>query len=482
MKRLLCMILTIVLVLSLTSCGDEKDTAKKGKSRDGKPTSSVTPSTETTPSAEPTEVPTETPAPTSEPTPEVTMTPTPTLTPGGKPVPDVIEGPNWVVAKGDGCDRYTDKYEGEGPAFDSEIDYLYITEYGYDKLAKAVREQNLETYRKNDKARMNAGELFEELTYTFNYKWYELNRIDVRRSDSKVFAYTRTDETYLGGAHPYEYRQGFSFNAQTGELLKLSALISDKDGLTEDIIAAIKPEADDYGLWDGWEDLVRQAITDEAFGWVATEDGLEVWFDTGYLAPYATGEVSVEYPIEQYYRRFVYSMVGAYGSYIPASKREEGLIYEDSWNYSRSERYRFVMKGVVEGLGTMSYEDLAAFLRSHDVEFEGAGDKDAAMEESNAYAVFFGFDSTDRFFCHFWPEDENNVNSTQRLYSISITFPGYEFFLIADRDEQGHIQFEIIDVSFDDSRDAAVVYNMDDAMNVMIMTMMSYYDDMVADY
>jgi hypothetical protein len=77
------------------------------------------------------------------------------------PVPDVKEGPNYVVAHGDGCDRYSEKFTGEGPAFDSEIDYLYITEYEYENLAKAVRAQNLYTYRQNFKVRDDAGAMFE---------------------------------------------------------------------------------------------------------------------------------------------------------------------------------------------------------------------------------------------------------------------------------------------------------------------------------
>ena len=483
MKRFLCIVLSIVLMICMTACGDDESGAKEGKSRDGKKKVTLTPTADVTPTEKPTGEPdTPTPTPTEEPGPEVTATPTPTPVSQGLPVPDVTEGPNWVIGRGDGCDRYTEKYKGEGPAFDSSIDYLYITEYDYKNLAKAVRAQNLDTYRKNDKVRFSAAEMFEELTYEFYEKWYENNTIKVERTDSKVFAYTRTDDTYLGGAHPYEYRTGYSFNSQTGVLLSLWDLISDKEGFANDVVEYFSKVADEEGFWDNWETVAREAIAGETIGWVATDEGLELWFNTGTLAPYATGEVSMEYEIIKYPGRFVASMVGAYGSYIPAPKRTEGFIYEDHWGYSRSERYRYVLTGVVEGLGTMSYEDLAEFLRSQDVEFEGAGDREAEQQESNAYAVFFGFDSTDRYFCYFVPEDKNNYYSTQRLASISITFPGYEFFLIADLDEDGYVQYEIIDCSFDDARDAAVVYDMDDAMNVMIMTMMTYYDDIVSAY
>ena len=481
MKRLLCLVLTIVLAVCLTACGSEDESAKEGKNRVGKGKSTPTPSEVVTPSEVPTGEPeTPTPVPTEEPTPEITVTPTPVV--GGMPVPDVKEGPNYVVAHGDGCDRYSEKFTGEGPAFDSEIDYLYITEYEYENLAKAVRAQNLYTYRQNFKVRDDAGAMFETVNGEFNERWYEHNIIRVHRNDSKVFAYERDDDTYIGGAHPYEYRTGYNFNSQNGERLALGALIKDCEGLADDAIEALEIMAEPEGFWDNWKDLVRKAITEGTVGWVATDDGIELWFNTGYLAPYATGEVSLTYEIEDHPERFVPEMVGAYGSYTPAPKAPEGLVYEDTWHFSRSERYRYVMRGVVEGLGTMSYEDLAAFLKAQNVEFKGAGDREAEQEESNAYAVFFGFDSTDRFFCYFEPEDPENYYSTQRLASISITFPGYEFFLIADLDEDGQTQFEIIDCSFDDFRDAAAVYDMDEAMNVMIMTMMTYYSDIVSAY
>lgn len=481
MKRLLCLVLTIVLAVCLTACGSEDESAKEGKNRVGKGKSTPTPSEVVMPSEVPTGEPeTPTPVPTEEPTPEITVTPTPVA--DKMPVPDVKEGPNYVVAHGDGCDRYSEKFTGEGPAFDSEIDYLYITEYEYENLAKAVRAQNLYTYRQNFKVRDDAGAMFETVNGEFNERWYEHNIIRVHRNDSKVFAYERDDDTYIGGAHPYEYRTGYNFNSQTGETLTLGDLISDRDGLADDVLADLAAQAETEGFWDNWKELVRKAITDGTVGWVATDDGIELWFNTGYLAPYATGEVSLTYEIEEHPQRFVPGMVGAYGSYTPAPKASEGLVYEDSWHFSRSERYDYVMRGVVEGLGTMSYEDLAAFLKAQNVEFKGAGDREAEQEESNAYAVFFGFDSTDRFFCNFEPEDPENYYSTQRLASISITFPGYEFFLIADLDEDGYTQFEIIDCSFDDFRDAAVVYDMDEAMNVMIMTMMTYYSDIVSAY
>ena len=283
MKRLLCLVLTIVLAVCLTACGSEDESAKEGKNRVGKGKSTPTPSEVVTPSEVPTGEPeTPTPVPTEEPKPEINVTPTPVA--DKMPVPDVKEGPNYVVAHGDGCDRYSEKFTGEGPAFDSEIDYLYITEYEYENLAKAVRAQNLYTYRQNFKVRDDAGAMFETVDGEFNERWYEINTIVVYRTDSKVFSYVRDDDTYIGGAHPYEYRTGYNFNSQTGERLELKALIKDCEGLADDAIEALEIMAEPEGFWDNWKELVRKAITDGTVGWVAIDVGIELWFNTGYLS------------------------------------------------------------------------------------------------------------------------------------------------------------------------------------------------------
>lgn len=466
-KRFLSILLVLAMLLSLTACGKEESNVKSGKSRDKDDVTQV-------PSKEPTQVVT----PTEEPTPTDGPVATPTPDPSKPPVPDVMEGPSFVVARGDGCDRYCDYYTGDGPAFDSEIDYLYITEPGFDGLAKAIRMQNLDEYQKDDTVRQSAAELLDEVTYEFGYKWYQKSYIDVTRNDSKVFAYTRATDSFLGGAQNYWSRKGYVYETQTGEPIDLATMITDMKGFAEDVLALFSVYEDDYGYWDNWKERLTESIAEGGIGWTAVDDGLIVWCNNGVLAPYVVGEVSVEYPVEKYFKRFNPEYIGAYGNYDKTSKYPEGLIGPlDSWRYFRSEMYGELFYGVVDGLGEMYWEDLAAFLDELGVAYEGFGDKEAAEHESDAYAIFYDREFDDRYFVYFWPEDESVTGSRQVMDYISLYFGDYESFLLIDIDEDGYIRYNIIDCSFDGKRDSAYVYSADQALDVMIITMDCYYSD-----
>jgi len=464
-KRIMSILLVLAMLLSLTACGKEESSAKSGKSRDK---SDVT----ATPTAEPTA------EPTGEPTPTDGPVATPTPDPSKPPVPDVEEGPAFVIARGDGCDRYCDHYTGEGPAFDSEIDYLYITEPGYDNLAAALRNQNLDEYEKDNTVRMNAAELLDEITYDFSGQWYETSYIEVTRSDSKVFAYTRATDSYLGGAQNYWSRKGYAYDTETGEPIDIATMITDMKGFAEDVIKLFAVYEDDYGYWDNWQERLTESIAEGGLGWTAVDDGLVIWCNNGVLAPYVVGEVSVEYPIETYFARFNPELIGAYGNYEQKSRHPADLIGPlDSWMYFRSEMYGELFYHVVDGLGEMYWDDLAAYLDEKGIAYEGYGDKEAAERESDAYAIFYDREFDDRYFVYFWPEDESVTGSRQVMDSISLYFEDYESFLLISLDEDGYIQYGIVDCSLNGSRDLAVVYSGDAALDVMIITIPCYYDD-----
>ncbi|MBQ6105461.1 MAG: hypothetical protein IJL03_05890 [Lachnospiraceae bacterium] len=463
LKKIGSIFLVIVMVLGITACGSDDNGAKSGKARE-KNNVTVTPTVEATP--------TETPTPTDGP---VT---TPTAEPVMLPVPDVTEGPAYVIARGDGCDRYSDYYTGDGPAFDAEVDYLYITETGFDELAKSIRAQNLEAYNTSDRVRGSAAELLDQVTYEFSAKWYETSYIEVTRNDSKVFAYTRATDSYLGGAQNYWSHKGYVYNTETGEQMDLSSMISDMKGFAEDVLVLFGAYENEYGYWENWQDRIREAVAEGTIGWVPTDDGLEIWCNNGALAPYVVGEVCVEYPVEKYYTRFATEMIGAYGSYEKKPSGVEGLIGNISdWGFMRSEMYRDLYYGVRDGLGKYYWQDLADYLTKKGVAFEGYDEKKGAEFESDAYAIFYDPEFNDRFYIFFWPEDKNDYESRQIMNSISIQFEDYEFFLLIDAGEDGKPVYQIIDCSFDGKRDAAKVLYDGDAMDVMIITMPCYYDD-----
>lgn len=459
MKKRVSLLLIIILVLSLAACGKEEESDGKGKSRDtGKAT--------LTPTAEPT----------AEPTLEPTFEPTPE--PTAMPQNVVYEGPSYAIGHGDGCDRYTEWFTGGGlEGFQSDLDYLYITEAGHDALAKTIREQNLEAYNRNDRTRNSAAELFEELTTSFSSPWYEWNTITVWRCDSVLFSYARTDTTYLGGAQDYTARTGYTIETKTGERVDIATVITDMKAFSADIVTLLAPSADKLGLWDNWEEKVNEGIAEGNFGWVATDDGLQIWFNNGYLAPYVTGEVCVEYNVEDFYDRFVPEYVGAYGDNMKTAR-----VPNPDPN-PRSREYIDLLTYLTVNF-RMNWRNTADYLDSIGIEYDGMDDEEAALNESDAYMVFLGPDTNDRFFIYYWPDDDDYANIRQTIDSINIKLPEYEFFMYICMSDDGFggPVYNIVDCSLDGRRDAVTFTEMDTALSVLFTTMLSYYSDITAAY
>ncbi len=101
MKRILLLLMTICMVFSLVSCGDDEDDKPKKKKKYKTESSfwDIWGAEEADP--EPTITPTPTPTPTPEPTPAPTPTPTPIPTPTPTPTPTPAPTPEPVISKKD---------------------------------------------------------------------------------------------------------------------------------------------------------------------------------------------------------------------------------------------------------------------------------------------------------------------------------------------------------------------------------------------
>lgn len=469
MKKIVSLVLVLMMVLSLVACGKEEDSPKKGKDRDGDKTVTGTPTAE--PTGEPTGEPT--PTPTGEPTP--TDGPEPT-----GPVisdTDIYVGPSYIIAYGSGNDYYSELFTGPGmQAFRSDIDYLYITETGFDALAATIRELNSEAYERNFEMCSEAAEIMTTAGVSFDEPWYDKVCTMVWRNDSVLFSFDREEESYMGGAQSYKYRTGYTIETMTGERVDLATVIDDIIGFSDDIVALLTPYADDLDLWENWEQKVREGIADGELGWVATDDGLQVWFNNGYLAPYTTGEVSILYNVENYPDRFNMAYVGAYDG------REKKARPIQSTTPPRSEEYMEVLTYFVDNF-LLDFDSTAAFLEEHDIHIENSTNyEESHIFEEDPYLWFYAPDSQDRIQVDFWADDAALGNVQKTIRTITLKVPGYEFFMFITRSDRNYPVFTIVDCSLGDFRDGADVYSLDDALTILFTTMMTYYSDVTSDF
>ena len=465
MKRILGSILVILLFAGLCACGKDGNGTTDGKSRNRNKETGTPALSETA-----------TPSPTEEVTPSPTEDPKQQL-----PVPDVLEGPPIVIGRGEGCDWYSDFYVG--PVFDSAVDYLYLTEGGFDGLAAALRAQNLEAYRKSAVLCENAGAMLSEITEPIYNSWYDWSYIDITRNDSKVLSYTRTNFSWLDGVQSPTSRSGYTFNAETGGRLDLWTIIRDSSAFAGDLVTLFGQSASEPGFYDNWKERLTEYIGDGALGWACTDDGLIVWCNTGVLAPDVVGEVAVSYNVTDYPDRFNPAFIGAYGDYEPRPRYTQGEIgNHDGWEYYRSEQYGYLIRELAKGVGVMAWEDLMEVLRDYGIELsEGYNDAEARAKGMNAYAVFYDKEFKDCIRVQFCPEEGYEFGSdvTQRIESVTVTMPDAEYYLLIYAvGRNPEFRYQVIDCSFDGNRDYVNFDTLDRALDVMIVTFPDYYSDL----
>ncbi|HIU78063.1 MAG TPA: DUF3298 and DUF4163 domain-containing protein [Candidatus Avilachnospira avicola] len=162
------------------------------------------------------------------------------------------------------------------------------------------------------------------------YGYQSISGIEIKRADGRVFSFTDNFYDYTGGAHGNGGTTGISFDSKTGERLELSDLVSDKDALKDYVIAELETRyGADGGLFEGWQDTVRNDIDEVPYAEVeGLEDaegnmtvefalsasGLEIYFQPYEIGPYALGTITVEVPYTE-------ESLGFSEAYLPLSEQ-----------------------------------------------------------------------------------------------------------------------------------------------------------------
>lgn len=149
-----------------------------------------------------------------------------------------------------------------------------------------------------------AKEYYENTQGQSSYLW--CSDMSAQRADTGVISIVEREEAYLGGAHGSYYATGYTFDTQTGELLKLESLSDDPDGfysLVKDKIIARCQEFDEQEAFYHPADSEEFAATiDDVMAsdsWYFTREGLTVVANPYFIGPYAAGMFTFEIPYEE---------------------------------------------------------------------------------------------------------------------------------------------------------------------------------------
>ncbi len=123
-----------------------------------------------------------------------------------------------------------------------DIPKILVIEEGHDALCASLEEWNQKTYKSQMGAYKSVisdnRELWDE-----GVGMTELSiegNITFTRADSLVLSYYMETNEWLGGAHPYSFKETCNYDVKSGKDLKLSDVVSDYDTFYKEVCAKLE--------------------------------------------------------------------------------------------------------------------------------------------------------------------------------------------------------------------------------------------------
>lgn len=202
---------------------------------------------------------------------------------------------------------------------------------GFDNLADALRNWSKERSFGDDADNMllqDAKDHFssiDEISYFSSYYSYEDTRIG--RSDAHILSLIETGSEYTGGAHGNHGSIGYTFDVQSGKILALEDLLTDKEGFyakATDYITDKLYETYDEGLYPEYKQIVADSWTGEfSIKYYLDASGIVIIYNPYEVGPYAMGEADVTLPYSKFGEYLDPNYVttqGAVIAYVPANE------------------------------------------------------------------------------------------------------------------------------------------------------------------
>lgn len=211
---------------------------------------------------------------------------------------------------------------------------ITIHDEGYDSLKKSLSEFTGNAEKDAMEFSQTARESFAEYgsdIVDMGLWTYECP-IRIRRADSQLVSFFTVCSSYMGGAHPNSYQQGYTYDSTTGKRMELRDIAEDYDGLLNTVIELAKdyPYADEY--FEDWQDTISNSFNpksemDGSVNWAVTSDKLQIIYNAYDLGPYAMGAVCFDIPYSDYPQL----LNSEYFSYNPGSVYYPDIEYGNDY-------------------------------------------------------------------------------------------------------------------------------------------------------
>lgn len=190
----------------------------------------------------------------------------------------------------------------------ARIPKVILLEDGHDALRASLEEWNQKLYESqmstyetalsDNRDLWDAGEDMPELSVEGD--------VTFTRTDSDILSYYEETSEWLGGAHPFSYKETCTYDVKSGKSLNLSDVVSDYDAFYQEMCAQLETMKEENGFFEDYQDTVQSIFyggESNDYGeplWTLSDDNLTVYFDTYMLAPYAAGEQTVSFSFTEY--------------------------------------------------------------------------------------------------------------------------------------------------------------------------------------
>ncbi len=235
--------------------------------------------------------------PTKQPSDSITEEPTKI------PVKEEIEPIRLISGEGYVEERDEDTYATIISATYPYISLYYESMQEYPNLYDVLLKVN----ESNRNAQKNQLELYKEFAYEQYKELPEdvfsvhevIQRVSVRRADSKVVSLLYDGHIFLGGMTGKYYYKGENYDSKTGKKLSLSDVVTDEKLLPDMIIEQLDK------FWNSiplnadldWEQILHD---EENLSWTLDNHGVTLYFGSYLIAPYVSGTQIVTLSNEEY--------------------------------------------------------------------------------------------------------------------------------------------------------------------------------------
>ena len=199
--------------------------------------------------------------------------------------------------------------DGDSKIFESYGNsYLCTEESGeeFPELAQAlsdIDEVEKDTYRLSIDEYMEDAVEFtkEQIKEGTDYTYFCYNETELKTADDRVVSLLRTEYSFFGGAHPTYGYDTFNIDVKTGEEIRLSDIITDKEGLDGILIDKLNEKYPDGNFFDlekslgnFWMDDAPEEEGATIYTFTMGPSGISFYFDPYALNSYADGAQEID--------------------------------------------------------------------------------------------------------------------------------------------------------------------------------------------